>query len=386
MSRLQAKLGRKIGRLSTLLWRESLELRRDRFTLGVLFFLPVMQLVLFSYIITTDFDHLPLGVLDQSHTRQSRDLMRAIDSTGYFTILPLRDLDEAHVMFSRERSRAALVIPSNFSEVIANNKEVRLGLLLDGSDTTLSTSTEGFLTAIATTYYAQSRLERTPLTERHLRPRPVGQVTTTRRVLFNPTLSGTAFMIPGLLGLITLFVTVLNTTLAMVRERDAGTLEQLLVTPVTSTEVVFGKILPFGGVAMIAVILIIAVGWLFFEVIPKGSLLLLLAVTPIFLLIGLAIGLLISSVAKSSADAVERSVLIMVPQLMLSDAIFPLSLMAWPFQIIGEIIPMTHYIRFTRGIYLKGQGLDELWTEVVCLLVFLVLLLARAAKAIKKQA
>jgi len=386
MSRLQAKLGRKIGRLSTLLWRESLELRRDRFTLGVLFFLPVMQLVLFSYIITTDFDHLPLGVLDQSHPRQSRDLMRAIDSTGYFTILPLRDLDEAHVMFSRERSRAALVIPSNFSEVIANNKEVRLGLLLDGSDTTLSTSTEGFLTAIATTYYAQSRLERTPLTERNLRPRPVGQVTTTRRVLFNPTLSGTAFMIPGLLGLITLFVTVLNTTLAMVRERDAGTLEQLLVTPVTSTEVVFGKILPFGGVAMIAVILIIAVGWLFFEVIPKGSLILLLTVTPIFLLIGLAIGLLISSVAKSSADAVERSVLIMVPQLMLSDAIFPLSLMAWPFQIIGEIIPMTHYIRFTRGIYLKGQGLDELWTEVVCLLVFLVLLLARAAKAIKKQA
>ena len=380
MSRWQAKL----ARLLTLLWRESIELRRDRFTLGVLFLMPVMQLVLFSYIITTDFDHLPLGVLDQSRTRHSRALLEAIESTGYFTVLSLRDLDEVHHMFGREQSRAALVIPPNFSETIVNGKEVRLGLLLDGSDTTLSTSTEGFLTAIATTYYTQSRLERSPLTERNLRP--VGQVTATRRVLFNPSLSGTAYMIPGLLGLITLFVTVLNTTLAMVRERDAGTLEQLLVTPVTSTEVVFGKILPFGGVALVAAMLIIAVGWLFFGVIPKGSLLLLLAVTPIFLLIGLSIGLLISNSATSSGEAVERSVLTMVPQLMLSDAIFPLSLMATPFRIIGELIPMTHYIRITRGIYLKEQGLDELWTEIAFLAGFLVLLLVRAAKGIKKQA
>ena len=380
MSRWQAKL----ARLLTLLWRESIELRRDRFTLGVLFLMPVMQLVLFSYIITTDFDHLPLGVLDQSRTRHSRALLEAIESTGYFTVLSLRDLDEVHHMFGREQSRAALVIPPNFSETIVNGKEVRLGLLLDGSDTTLSTSTEGFLTAIATTYYTQSRLERSPLTERNLRP--VGQVTATRRVLFNPSLSGTAYMIPGLLGLITLFVTVLNTTLAMVRERDAGTLEQLLVTPVTSTEVVFGKILPFGGVALVAAMLIIAVGWLFFGVIPKGSLLLLLAVTPIFLLIGLSIGLLISNSATSSGEVVERSVLTMVPQLMLSDAIFPLSLMATPFRIIGELIPMTHYIRITRGIYLKEQGLDELWTEIAFLAGFLVLLLVRAAKGIKKQA
>ena len=379
MSRWQAKL----ARLLSLLWRESIELRRDRFTLGVLFLMPVMQLVLFSYIITTDFDHLPLGVLDQSRTRHSRALLEAIESTGYFTVLSLRDLDEVHHMFGREQSQAALVIPPNFSETIVNGKEVRLGLLLDGSDTTLSTSTEGFLTAIATTYYTQSRLERSPLTERNLRP--VGQVTATRRVLFNPSLSGTAYMIPGLLGLITLFVTVLNTTLAMVRERDAGTLEQLLVTPVTSTEVVFGKILPFGGVALVAAMLIIAVGWLFFGVIPKGSLLLLLAVTPIFLLIGLSIGLLISNSATSSGEAVERSVLTMVPQLMLSDAIFPLSLMATPFRIIGELIPMTHYIRITRGIYLKGQGLDELWIEIAFLAGFLVLLLVRAAKGIQKQ-
>ena len=382
MTRFRAKL----GRLLTLLWRESLELRRDRFTLVVPFLMPALLLILFSYIITTDFDHLALGVLDRSHTRQSRDLMRAIDSTGYFRLLPLHDLDEAHGMFSRERSRAALIIPADFSEVIANGKEVRLGLLLDGSDTTLSTSTEGFLTAIASTYYAKIRLERSPLTERNLRPRPAGQVVTTRRVLFNPSLSGTAFMIPGLLGLISMFVTVLNTTLAMVRERDAGTLEQLLVTPVTPTEVVLGKILPFAGVAMLAVVLIIIIGWLLFDVVPKGSLVLLLSVTPIFLLIGLSVGLLISSVASSSADAVERSVLVMVPQLMLSGTIFPLALMAWPFQLIGEIIPLTHYIRIARGIYLKGQGVEELWTEIAFLVGFLILLLIRSSKAIKKQA
>jgi ABC-2 type transport system permease protein len=380
------RLGEKSGRLLTLLWRESLELRRDRFTLSVLFLIPVFQLILFSYIITTDFDHLPLGLLDRAHTRESRDLIRAIDSTGYFVTLPLRDLAEVHHMFSRERCRAALVIPAAFSEAMANNKEVRLGLLLDGSDTTLSTSTEGFLTAIATAFYARARLERTPLTERNLRPRATAVVTTTRRVLFNPTLSGTAFMIPGLLGLIPMFLTVLNTTLAVVRERDSGTFEQLLVTPVTPTEVVLGKILPFGVVAMLAVLLIIVVGWLLFAVVPAGSLVLLLAVTPIFLLIGLSIGLLISSIAHSSADAVERSVLIMVPQLMLSDAIFPLSLMARPFQIIGEVVPLTHYLRITRGIYLKGQGIDELWPEIAFLVGFLLFFLVRASRAIKKQA
>ena len=149
-------------------------------------------------------------------------------------------------------------------------------------------------------------------------------VTPVRRVLFNPTLSGTAFTLPGLLGMICLFLTVFITAIALVRERETGTLEQLLVTPVTSTEVVLGKILPFGVVAMGAVIVCIAAGWLLFGLLPVGSTLLLLAVTPIFLLIGLAQGLLISSLARSSVDAVERSVLTMVPQMMLSDFLFPL--------------------------------------------------------------
>lgn len=375
----------KIHRLRTLLWRESLELRRDRFTLIILFLMPVFLLILLSYAITTDFNHLPLGLLDRAHTRESRDLIRAIDSTGYFMILPLRDLDEGHDMFSRERCRAALVIPADFSETIANGKEVRLGLLLDGSDTTLSTSTEGFLTAIATTFYTHTRLERTPLTERNLRPVATGTVTTTRRVLFNPTLSGTAFMIPGLLGLIPMLVTVLNTTLAVVRERDAGTFEQLLITPVTPTEVVLGKILPFAAVAMLAVLLIITIGWLIFGVTPAGSLTLLLAITPVFLLIGLSLGLLISSIAHSSADAVQRAILIMAPQVLLSDVIFPLSLMAWPFRAIGEAVPLTHFLRITRGIYLKGQGIDELWPEIAFLVGFLLFFLVAASRAIKKQ-
>jgi ABC-2 type transport system permease protein len=379
------RFGEKTGRLLTLLWRESLELRRDRFTLMVLFLIPVFQMILFSYAITTDFDHLPLGVLDRAHTRESRELMRAIDATGYFVILPVRDLDEVHQLFSREHCRATLVIPANLSETIANGKEVRLGLLLDGSDTTLSTSTDSFLTAIAGNFYTHTRLERTPLTERNLRPQSLGVVTTTRRVLFNRTLSGTTFMIPGLLGLIPMFVTVLNTTLAVVRERDAGTFEQLLVTPVTTTEVVLGKILPFAVVAMMAVLLIITVGWLVFGVTPVGSLALLLAVTPVFLLIGLSIGLLISSIATSAADAVERAVLIMVPQLMLSDAIFPLSLMAWPFRVIGELVPLTHYLRIARGIYLKGQGLEELWLEIGLLVGFLLFFLVAASRAIKRQ-
>lgn len=379
------RLSDKIGRLRTLLWREFVELRRDRFTLSILVLIPVFQIVLLAYAITTDFDHLPLCVLDRAHTRESRQLLSDITATGYFIVTPLRNLDAVSSLFGREHCRAALLIPTDFSELIANRKEVRLGLLLDASDTTLATSTEGFLTAMARAFYSHTRLERTPLTERNLRPEAVGTVTTRRRVLFNPTLSGTAYTIPGLLGVICLFLTVLITALALVREREAGTLEQLLVTPVTSLEVVLGKILPFGVVAMGAVVFSVLLGWVVFGVAPAGSVLLLLAVTPIFLLIGLSLGLLISSVAHSSVDALERSILTMVPQMMLSDFLFPLSLMALPFRVIGEALPLTHYLRITRGVYLKGQGLAELWPEVATLCVFLVIIVTGASRTIKKQ-
>jgi ABC-2 type transport system permease protein len=375
----------KRGRLLTLLWRESLALRRDRFTFFMLILAPLAQITLMSYTITTDFDHLPLAVLDRAHTRDSRALVQAIAATGYFTVLPIRDVDDVHDLLSRQRCRSALVIPANFSEALANNEEVRLGLWLDGSDTTISTSTEGFLTATVSAFYGHTRLERTPLTERNLRTEPVGMVTVARRVLFNPTLSGFAFMIPGLLGLIPMFATVMTTTLTVVHERDAGTFEQLLVTPVTPTEVILGKILPFAVVAMLATLFTGIVGWLAFDVTPVGNVFWLLLVTPIFLLLGLSLGLWMSSIAHSSGEAIERAVLIMVPQMMLSDAIFPLSLMGWPFRAISEIIPLTHFLRITRGVYLKGQSLDELWLEVVWLLGLLAVILVLAQRAIRKQ-
>jgi ABC-2 type transport system permease protein len=377
-------LGHKLGRLRILLWREFVELRRDRFTLLVMLLIPALQIMLLAYAITTDFDRLPLCVLDRAHTRESRQLLSDIAATRYFTITPLRDLNQIDSFFGRQHCRAALLIPTDFSEVMANREEVRLGLVLDASDTTLATSAEGFLTAIARTFYTHTRLERTPLTERNLRPEAIGVVTPQTRVLFNPTLSSTAYTIPGLLGMICMFLTVFITAISLVREREAGTLEQLLVTPVTAFEVVLGKILPFGVVAMGAITASIVFSWWIFDVSPAGNVALLLAVTPVFLLIGLSMGLLISSLAHSSSDAVQRSVLIMVPQLMLSDFLFPLSLMALPFRVVGELIPVTHYIRLTRGVYMKGQGFHELWPEVGILCVFLMLLVARVSRTIKR--
>ena len=378
-------LARKLGRLRILLWREFVELRRDRFTLTVMLLIPVLQITLLAYAITTDFDHLPLCVLDRSHTRESRQLLSDIAATRYFTVTPLHDLNEIDSLFGQQYCRAALLIPVDFSESIRNREEVRLGLVLDASDTTLATSTEGFLTSLARRYYANSQVERTPLTERNLRPEPLGVVAPRTRVLFNPTLSSTAYTIPGLLGMIAMFLTILITAISLVREREAGTLEQLLVTPVTSLEVVLGKILPFGVVAMGAIVASIFFSWVVFEVSPAGNVVLLLVVTPIFLLIGLSMGLLISSLAHSSADALERTILIMVPQLMLSDFLFPLSLMRQPFRTIGELFPVTHYLRVSRGVYMKGQGFAELWPEIALLCLFLVLLIVRVSHTIKRS-
>src|SRR5262249_50783989 len=308
-----------------------------------------------------------------------------ITATNYFIVTPLHELDQVDSFFGRQHCRAALLIPTDLSELIENRREVRLGLLLDASDTTLATSAEGFLTAIARAFYTHTRLERTPLTDRNFQPEPIGVVVPQARVLFNPTLSSTAYTIPGLLGMICMFLTVLITAISLVRERETGTLEQLLVTPVTSFEVVLGKILPFGVVAMGAIIASILFSWWIFAVSPVGNVALLLAVTPVFLLVGLSMGLLISSLAHSSTDAVERSVLIMVPQLMLSDFLFPLSLMALPFRVVGEVIPVTHYLRITRGVYMKGQGFHQLWPDIVILCVFLMLLVVRVSRTIKRS-
>lgn len=375
----------KLSRLRILLWREFVELRRDRFTLNIMILIPVFQITLLAYAITTDFDRLPLCVLDRSQTRESRQLLSDISATRYFTITPLYDLDQVDAFFGRQDCRATVLIPPDFTELIRNRREVRLGLLLDASDTTLASSTEGFLTSIARSFYTHTRLERSPLTERNLRPEAVSEVTSRTRVLFNPTLSSTAYTIPGLLGMICMFLTVFITALSLVRERDTGTLEQLLVTPVSPLEVVLGKILPFGLVAMAAIVGSIFFSWLIFDVYPVGNVWLLLAVTPIFLLVGLAMGLLISSLARSSVDALERSILIMVPQMMLSDFLFPLALMALPFRIIGELIPLTHYLRITRGVYMKGQGFQDLWPEIATLCVFLLLIVLRASRTIKRN-
>lgn len=375
----------RLGRLRILLWREFVELRRDRFTLNIMILIPVFQITLLAYAITTDFDYLPLCVLDRSQTRESRQLLSDISATRYFTITPLHDLNQVDAFFGRQDCRATVLIPPDFSELILNRREVRLGLLLDASDTTLASSTEGFLTAIARSFYTHTRLERSPLTERNLRPEAVSEVVSRMRVLFNPTLSSTAYTIPGLLGMICMFLTVLITALSLVRERDTGTLEQLLVTPVSPLEVVLGKILPFGIVAMAAIVGSILFSWLIFDVYPVGNVWLLLAVTPIFLLVGLAMGLLISSLARSSVDALERSILIMVPQMMLSDFLFPLALMALPFRVIGELIPLTHYLRITRGVYMKGQGFQDLWSEIAILCVFLLFIVLRASRTIKRN-
>lgn len=378
-------LRQKFWRLRILLWREFVELRRDRFTLAVMLLIPVLQITLLAYAITTDFDHLPLCVLDRAHTQESRQLLSSITATRYFLLTPLHDLHEVDSFFGRQHCRAALLIPADFSELIANSKEVRLGLLLDASDTTLATSAEGFLTAIARAFYSHLQLEHAPLTDRQLRPEAIGVIAPQVRVLFNPTLSSTAYTIPGLLGMICMFLTILITAISLVRERETGTLEQLLVTPVTALEVVLGKILPFGVVAMGAVVASVFFSWLVFNVYPTGNVWLLLAVTPIFLLIGLSIGLLISSLAKSSADAVERCIVIMVPQLMLSDFLFPLPLMALPFRVIGEVLPLTHYLRISKGVYMKGQGLGELWPEVLILCGFLLLVLVRVSRSIRRS-
>ena len=369
-----AKLGQG-GRHSTL-WpivhKELLQIVRDRRTLGMLLILPVVQLLLFGWAVSTTVSHIPSVVSDQTADGAGRELERAIVNTTYFDVVGyVADGAAAKEAIDSGRVKAAFVIPRDYATAVGAGRPAHVQVLIDGSDPSIAQTA---LFAADALGRVQSGVAQTGALQRVGLARAAGSASALPvefrpQVLYNPGMSSAHFMIPGLIGIILQMLTLTLTAFAVVRERERGTLEQLIVTPVRRWELLLGKILPYAAIAFWNVAVALVVGRLVFGVAVNGSLLLLLTLSFVFLLGSLGIGLLISTISRTQAQALQTAYFIMLPSFILSGFFFPREAMPAPMFWLGYAIPLTYFLRILRGIVLKGVGLEHLWVEVIPLAV-----------------
>ena len=370
-------------RFLAVLRKELIQLRRDRRTLGLILALPALQLLLFGYAINTVTDHLPTVVYDQSRTASSRGFAAAFQNTGYFDIERwTSSREEAVQAIDSGGAKVALVIPPDFGDLVLKGSTAPAQLLVDGSDPNVA-QTALFAGGLAAQAQSQNvigdLLSRAGLSvaQAGVELRPV--------VLYNPRMVSAVFMVPGLVGLIIQLQAVLLTAFAVVRERERGTLEQLVVTPVRSAELMLGKMLPNVLVAFMSVMVALVLGRLLFGVLIAGSVTLLFVLTLPFLLASLGIGLLISVASRTQTQAMQLAMFTLLPTLMLSGFVFARQSMPLLFQLAGDLLPMTYYLEILRGVILKGVGFGVLWPQFVALSLFAVVVLGLAGSRFRKR-
>ncbi|MET0389444.1 MAG: ABC transporter permease [Polyangiales bacterium] len=372
-----------MNRLLAVAWKELIQLRRDRLTFGMMIGLPVMQLMLFGYAINTDVRHMPTVIYDQDHSSEARDLVERLAITGFYDIVgAVRDYDEIGRALRLGRARVALIIPPRFGEAQRAGRPASAQLVVDGSDPqTVASATQTALSLGAVRALELSTLR---LSERgQLTPgEPISIEPTT---WYNPELKTAIYVVPGLVGVILTMTMIMFTSMAVVRERERGTLEQLIVSPVGRVELVIGKILPYIAIGYIQMSLILFVGRLVFRVPLSGSLALLYVLASAFIAANLALGMFFSTVAKTQQQAMQMSFFFLLPNILLSGFVFPFEGMPRPAQWLSQALPLTHFLRIVRGITLKGAQYHEVQPEFYQLLAILLVLTALAALRFRKK-
>lgn len=369
------------SRLFAITRKEILHILRDPRTLAVMFLIPVIQLVLLGYSATSDIRHLNTGVYDADRSPQSRALLEAYRASDYFALNYFVDNENAlGELLDRGDIRAAIVIPAGYADNLARGEMAQVAFLLDGSDPAVAGTANAAAQAVGqaqSTQIIQKNLgvEITNLGGIEIRP----------RVWYNPEMKSANYMIPALIGLILQFITILFTAQTIVREREQGTIEQLVVTPIRSWELIVGKILPYIVIAFFNLAEILILGVLLFDVPIRGSLGLLAFTAFLFLLTTLGLGIFISTIAKSQQEAMLITFMINLPGIFLSGFFFPLEAMPPFLQFLSYLIPLRYMLIILRGIVLKGVGLEPILSPVVALAIFGFIILIGASLRFRKS-
>jgi ABC-2 type transport system permease protein len=352
--------------------KELLQLRRDRLTLGMMTMIPLMQLLLFGYAINTDVRHIPTVVYDQDHTAASRDLARSLEVTTFYDLKgEVGSYDEIERALRTGKARVALVIPPSYARDLKTGKPTQVQLVVDGSDPQTVASAintaSGLIADRAGTQLAVKKLSIEPTT------------------WYNPDLRTAVYIVPGLVGVILTMTMVMLTAMAIARERERGTLEQLIVSPVKNVELMVGKILPYIVIGYVQITLILLAGRVIFDVPFVGSIPLLYGMAFLFIACNLALGLFFSTLAKTQQQAMQMSFFFLLPSILLSGFMFPFEGMPQPAQYIAQVLPLTHFLRIVRGIVLRDAGFTDVVSEVLWLAGILGALLTLASLRFRKK-
>ena len=357
--------------------KEFIQMRRDRLTLGIMIGIPVIQLLMFGFAIQTDVRHIPTVVLDESRTPASRDIIQAFENTGSFRIVAhVNDRRALDAAIARGDAQAGIVVPEDYPRDLARGTTATVQVIVDASDPLSSTAALGAAAGVAQVrslaiLSAAARTTQMPV-EARVRPR------------YNPGLRSPNYIVPGLVGVILTITMVLVTAMAIVRERERGTLEQLIVTPITKTELMLGKIAPYVGVGIVQMSAVLVLGRFVFDVPLTGNVFLLYGVALVFVIASLSLGLFVSTLVHTQQQAMQASFFFVLPNILLSGFMFPRQAMPLVFQWLGALLPLTHFLKVLRGILLKGVGVTELWQEMLLLVLFAVGLIALAVRRFRK--
>lgn len=366
--------------------KELLHLRRDPATLVLALLIPIIQLTLFGFAIDFDIRHVPTVIVDLDRSRESRRYVDSLRSTRYLEVVGyLSSPEEAEQSLRRGQSRVAVIIPPDFARRSATagpspaggepprgraetgQERPAVRVLIDGSDNQVATRARlAFLAGASAS--------------------DPNAVEARINMMFNPEMRTATFMIPGLIGVILQLVTVSLTSFSLVREREQGTLEQLMVSPVGRLGLMLGKLAPYAVLAMIEMIAVLVLGWIVFDVRVVGSVPLLLLLSLPFIVAALSLGLLISSIAQNQAQALQMTLLITLPSILMSGFVFPRDTMPGPLFLLSYAFPVTFFLTILRGVVVRGAGLSDLWPSVLALLVITALLLGVATMRFRKSA
>ncbi len=373
---------RSLQRLRALVYKEMVQILRDRRTLILFFALPLVELFLFAYAVSLTITHLPTAVVDQSLDSRSRDFTQALVNSGNFDVtLVLQNEQQVMQAIDAGRVKAGVVIPPDFAAQVQRGQG-RVLILLDGSDSFSVESGYNAASSIAQKYSLALTAEKVTGGDATAGGLPI---TTSTRVLYNPDIKDLVFILPGLIALIMQIIVVTHSALTIVREREVGTLEQILATPARPFERVIAKLIPGMTVAIVDMAVILAIGVYWFRVPFQGNILLLGALSIVFIISGMGLGLVISAIAKSQRQAQQMTSVIQLLAMLLTGFIYPRTTMPLWTQIIGDLIPLTYYVRVIRGIMTKGVSLSFLWTDTLTLVVYAAITLAIAALVSKKR-
>ncbi|MBI3596233.1 MAG: ABC transporter permease [Nitrospirae bacterium] len=353
-----------IQRILTMAWKEAKQLQRDPRLFPILFIAPIIQLTLLGYGATFDIKNLSIAVWDQSRTAESRAYIRAFTPTEYFVVRePVNNYREAVDRIDRGRAVIVLVLPTDFGRRIRGERPVSVQAILDGSNSNTALIGLNYVNRITEAFSSKVRLETVDTRS---------GVDNRLRVWYNPELLSKNYMIPGVIAVLLIVITSMMTALGIVKEKEIGTLEQLIITPLRRSELMIGKLLPFVVIGFIDIGIVLLFGIFWFDVPVRGSILLLFALAAVYILTTLGLGLFVSTISKTQNQAQLTIFFIMLPMMILSGFAFPIANMPLFFQDLSYLSPVRYFLVIIRGIFLKGAGIDTLWPQVIPLAVLAV--------------